>query len=68
MSEGFKFFESVHTRKVATKSFDIANFRDILYFKLAVNNHTHQRAWKADKKRNSILSHAQREMSTGNYS
>ena len=50
MSEGFKFFESVHTRKVATKIFNIANLRDILYFKLATNNRTHQRAWKTDKK------------------
>ena len=51
MLEGFKFFKSVHTRKVATKIFNIANLRDILYFKLAVNNRTHQRAWKADKKK-----------------
>ena len=50
MSEGFKFFESVHTRKVATKIFNIANLRDILYFKLATNNRTHQRSWKTDKK------------------
>ena len=68
MSEVFKFFESVHTRKVATKIFDIANLRDILYFILAVNNRTHQRAWKTDKKRNSILPQAQREMSAGNSS
>ena len=51
MSEGFKFFQFVNTRKVATKIFNIANLRDILYFKLAVNNRTHQRAWKADKKK-----------------
>ena len=44
MSEGLKFFEFVNTRKVATKIFNIANLRDILYFKLAVNNRTHQRA------------------------
>ena len=68
MSEGFKFFESVHTRKVATKIFNIAKLRDILYFKLAVNNRTHQIAWKSDKKRNSILPQAQREMSAGNSS
>ena len=68
MSEGFKFFESGHTRKVATKIFNIANLRDILYFKLAVNNCTHQIAWKSDKKRNSILPQAQREMSAGNSS
>ena len=66
MSEGFKFFESVHTRKVATKIFDIANLRDILYFILAVNNCTHQRAWKTDKKKNSILPQAQKETSAGN--
>ena len=68
MSEGFKFFESVHTRKVTTKIFNIAKLRDILYFKLAVNNRTHQIAWKSDKKRNSILPQAQREMSAGNSS
>ena len=68
MSEGFKFFESVHTRKVATKIFNIANLRDILYFKLAVNNHTRQIAWKLDKKRNSIVSQGQGEMSAGNSS
>ena len=68
MLEGFKFFKSVHTRKVATKIFNIANLRDILYFKLAVNNRTHQRAWKTDKKRNSILPQAQKEMSAGNSS
>ena len=51
MSEGLKLLESVHKRKVATKIFNIANLRDILYFKLAVNNRTHQRAWKADKKK-----------------
>ena len=50
MSEGFKFFESVNTRKVAAKRFNITNFRDILYFKLAVNNHTHQTAWKQIRK------------------
>ena len=50
MLEGFKFFKSVHTRKVATKIFNIANLRDILYFKLAANNRAHQRAWKTDKK------------------
>ena len=44
MSVGLKFFEFVNTRKVATKLFNIANLRDILYFKLAVNNRTHQRA------------------------
>ena len=66
MSDGFKFFESVHTRKVATKIFDIANLRDILYFKLEVNNRTHQRAWKADKK--GIQFYLTRKMSTGNYS
>ena len=49
MSVGFKFFESFHTRKVATKIFNIANLHDILYFKLAANNRTHQRAWKTDK-------------------
>ena len=63
MSESFKLFESVHTRKIATKIFSIANLRDILYFKLAVNNRKHQTAWKTDKKRNSILPQAQREMS-----
>ena len=68
MSEGFKFFESVHTRKVTTKIFNIAKLRDILYFKLAVNNRTHQIAWKSDKKRNSILPQGQREMSAGNSS
>ena len=68
MSEGFKFFESVHIRKVATKIFNIANLRDILYFKLAVNNCTHQIAWKSDKKWNSILPQAQREVSAGNSS
>ena len=50
MSEGLKLLESVHKRKVATKIFNIANLRDILYFKLAANNRTHQRAWKTDKK------------------
>ena len=68
MSEGFKFLESVHTRKVATKIFNIATLRDVLYFKLAVNNRTHQRAWKTDKTRNSILPQAQKEMSAGNSS
>ena len=68
MSEGFKFFESVQTKKVATKIFNIANLCDILYLKLAVNNLTHQIAWKSDKKRNSILPQAQREMSAGNSS
>ena len=68
MSENFKFFEPVHTRKIATKIFNIANLRDILYFKLAVNKHIHQRAWKTDKKRNSILPQVQREMSAGNSS
>ena len=68
MLEGFKFFKSVHTRKVATKIFNIANLRDILYFKLAVNNRIHQRAWKTDKKNNSILPQVQREMSVGNSS
>ena len=52
MSEGFKFFDSVHITKVATNIFNIANLRDILYFKLAVSNRTHQRAWKTDKRRN----------------
>ena len=51
MSEGFKFFEAVHSRKVATKIFNIANLCDILYFKLAVNNRTHQRACKSNKKK-----------------
>ena len=51
MSEGLKLLESVHKRKVATKIFNIANLRDILYFKLAVNNRIHQRAWKTDKKK-----------------
>ena len=51
MSEGFKLLESVHTRKVATKIFNIANLHDILYFKLAVNNRTHERAWKTDKRK-----------------
>ena len=68
MSEGFKFFESVHTRKVTTKIFNIANMRGILYFKLTVNNRIHQRAWKTAKKRNSILPQAQREMNAGNSS
>ena len=68
MSEGFKFFEAVHSRKVATKIFNIANLCDILYFKLAVNNRTHQRACKSNKKRNSILLQAQKEMSVGNSS
>ena len=68
MSENFKFFESVHTRKIATKFFNIANLHDILCFKLAVNNRMHQRAWKTDKKRNSILPQVQREMSAGNSS
>ena len=68
MSESFKFFESFHTRKIARKIFNIANLRDILYLKLAVNNRIHQRAWKTDKKRNSILPQAQREMSAGNSS
>ena len=68
MSESFKFFESVNTRKIATKIFNIANLRDILYFKLTVNDRIHQRAWKTDKKRNSILPQAQREMSAGNSS
>ena len=36
--------------KVATKTFNIANLRDMLCFKLAANNRTHQRAWKTDKK------------------
>ena len=36
--------------KVATKIFNIANLRDMLCFKLAANNRTHQRAWKTDKK------------------
>ena len=56
MSEGFymsEVFESVHIKKVAIKVFNIANLRDILYFKLAVNNRTHQRAWKTDKKKGS---------------
>ena len=43
-------FKSVHTRKVATKTFNIANFRDILYFKLTASNRTHKGAWKTDKK------------------
>ena len=43
-------FKSVHTMKVATKIFNIANLRDMLCFKLAANNRTHQRAWKTDKK------------------
>ena len=60
-------FKSVHTRKVATKIFNIANLRDILYFKLTASNRTHQGAWKTDKK-NSILPQAQREMSAGNSS
>ena len=68
MSESFKFFESVNTRKIATKIFNIANLRDILYFKLTVNDRIHQRAWKTDKKRNSILPQVQREMSAGNSS
>ena len=68
MSESFKFFESVNTRKIATKIFNIANLRDILYFKLTVNDRIHQRAWKTDKKRNSILPQAQREISAGNSS
>ena len=51
ISKIFKFFESVYTRKIATKIFNIANLRDILYFKLAVNNRIHQRAWKTDKKK-----------------
>ena len=68
MSESFKFFEFVHTRKIARKIFNIANLRDILYLKLAVNNRIHHRAWKTDKKRNSILPQAQREMSAGNSS
>ena len=68
MSEGFKFFESVHTRKVATKIFNIANLGYILYFKLAVNNRTHQGAWKTDQKSNSIFPQAQREVSEGNSS
>ena len=51
MSEGLKLLESVHKRKVATKIFNIANLRDILYFKLAVNNRIHQKAWKTDKKK-----------------
>ena len=46
MSEGFNFFESVYTRKVATNTFNIANLRDILYLKLAVDTRTHQIAWK----------------------
>ena len=62
MSEGFKFFEAVHSRKVATKIFNIANLCDILYFKLAVNNRTHQRAWKADiKKEFNFASGAKRD-------
>ena len=65
MSEGFKFLESVHTRKVAIKIFNIATLRDVLYFKLALNNRTHQRGWKTDKKRNSVLPQAQKEMSAG---
>ena len=48
MSEGFKF--PVHTRRVATNIFSISNMRDILKFKLAVNNRTHKRAWKTNKK------------------
>ena len=68
MLEGLKFFESVRTRKVATKIFNIANLRDILYFKLAVNNCTNQGAWKTDKKRHLILPQAQRETSAGNSS
>ena len=43
-------FKSVHTRKVATKIFNIANLRDILYFKLTASNRTHQGAWKTGKK------------------
>ena len=42
-------FEFVHTRKVATKIFNIANLSDILDFKLAANNRTQQRPWKTDK-------------------
>ena len=61
MSEGFKFFESFHTRKVVTKIFNIANLRDILYFKLAANNRTHQRAWKTDKKEFNFASGAKRD-------
>ena len=50
MSESFKFFESVHTRKIATKIFNIANLRDILYFKLAVNNRITREHGKPIKK------------------
>ena len=50
MLEGFKFSDSVHARKVATKIFNNANLRDILYFKLAVNTPIHHRSWKTDKK------------------
>ena len=53
--------------KVATKIFNIANLRDMLCFKLAANNRTHQRAWKTDKKEFN-LPQAQREMSAGNSS
>ena len=54
--------------KGSDKFFNIANLRDILYFKLAVNNRTHQRACKSNKKRNLILLQAQKEMSVGNSS
>ena len=50
MPEGNKFFESVHTMKLATNIFNMANLRDILYFKLTVNNHIHLRTWRTDKK------------------
>ena len=37
--------------KGSNKIFNIANLRDILYFELAVNNRTHQRACKSNKKK-----------------
>ena len=60
--------KALSSLSLSIKIFNIANLRDILYFKLAVNNCTHQIAWKSDKKWNSILPQAQREVSAGNSS
>ena len=51
MKEGIKLLKFVLIRKVRTENaFNIAILRDILYFKLTVNSHTHLRTWKTDKK------------------
>ena len=69
MKEGIKLLKFVLIRKVRTKNaFNIAILRDILYFKLTVNSHTHLRTWKTDKEKNPILLQSQRETSILNSS